>query len=122
MRENMPVKLAIEDLLRGIWVALWRGRDRGERRETKTKARERERERRRGKPLSPEPWRKKEREKRDRVRPLYERQWGPADMVFNVSQQRLTSLGGTAPGDSLKTLPATKREALADTLLNQAYS
>eukprot|EP00439_Symbiodinium_sp_Y106_P069246 s1754_g11.t2 len=59
---------------------------------------------------------------RQLVRPLYERRWGNADMVWNSTRSLLCREDAVAEGETYKALSSAKREELADALFNQAYS
>ena len=59
---------------------------------------------------------------RQLVRPIYERRWGSADMVWNSTQRLLRREDAVAERDTYKALSSAKREEIADALFNQAYS
>ena len=56
------------------------------------------------------------------VRGIYERPWHTEDLLWNMSQSRLTSLADAKAGDKLNALAPGRREEIADTLFNNAYS
>ena len=55
-------------------------------------------------------------------RGLYERPWHADDLLWNLSQNRLTSMATARVGDRLRALGGQKREDIADALFNNAYS
>ncbi|CAE7739547.1 unnamed protein product, partial [Symbiodinium microadriaticum] len=55
-------------------------------------------------------------------RELYERPWHADDLLWNLSQNRLTSMASANVGDKLRALGEQKREDIADALFNNAYS
>ena len=55
-------------------------------------------------------------------RGLYERPWHADDLLWKLSQNRLTSMATARVGDRLKALGGQKREDIADALFNNAYS
>ena len=55
-------------------------------------------------------------------RELYERPWNADDLLWNLSQNRLTSMATAKVGDKLRALGGQKREDIADALFNNAYS
>ncbi|CAE7206203.1 CACNA1H, partial [Symbiodinium necroappetens] len=56
------------------------------------------------------------------VRGIYERPWHADDLLWNLSQNRLTSMATARVGDKLRALGGQKREDIADALFNNAYS
>ncbi|CAE7224293.1 unnamed protein product [Symbiodinium sp. KB8] len=56
------------------------------------------------------------------LRQLYEKEWGEREMVWNSTRRALCHQGDAAPTDKVRLLDAEKRERLADSLFNQAYS
>ena len=55
-------------------------------------------------------------------RELYERPWNADELLWNLSQNRLTSMATARVGDQLRALGEQKREDIADALFNNAYS